>query len=145
MPMLDLESCQDNETGTSALTPVSRFVSDIKALKTDPDNQIIVATIAAPSAPYTVVWGAASGGQNAQAGEIWPNVMHSCGPVDFGYVSPAATQHPTDGSFGDPAVRIVQFTDAFPNSVLGSICDANFDSTLGVLASRIGQAIDPQP
>ena len=107
-PTLDLVNCQDNASGTSALTPVSRFVSDIKALKSEPDNQIIVATIAAPAAPYTVAWGAQAGGQNTQPGELWPNVMHSCGPVDFSYVSPAATQHPTDGSFGDPAVRITQ-------------------------------------
>ena len=67
-PLLDLANCQDNETGTSALTPVSRFVSDIKALKTDPDNQILVATIAAPAAPYTVTWLPAAGRSKHPAG-----------------------------------------------------------------------------
>jgi hypothetical protein len=142
-PMLDLANCEDNETGTSALTPVSQFVKDIKALKSDPDHQILVASIAAPAAPYTVVWVPEVGGQNTQQGELWPNVMHSCGPVSFDDVNPAATQHPTDGSFGDPAVRITQFTNAFPNSMLGSVCDPNFGGTLGALAGRIGQLVEP--
>jgi hypothetical protein len=141
---LDLANCEDNETGSSALTPVSQFVNDIKALKSDPDNQILVAAIAAPAAPYTVVWWPEQGGQNTQPGELWPNVMHSCGAVAYG-VNPAATQHPTDGSFGDPGVRIAQFTNAFPNSVLGSVCDPSFAGTLGTLASKIGQLITPAP
>ena len=142
---LDLANCEDNETGTSALTPVSQFVNDIKALKFDPDNQILVAAIAAPAAPYTVAWTPEVGGQNTQPGEVWPNVMHSCGASGGSFVSPAATQHPTDGSFGDPAVRITQFTNAFPNSVLGSVCDPNFGGVLGMLASMIGQRVEPNP
>src|SRR5207248_566441 len=55
-PTLDLANCEDNENGTSGLIPVSKFVKDIKALKTDPDHQILVAAIAAPAAPYTVSW-----------------------------------------------------------------------------------------
>jgi hypothetical protein len=35
---------------------VSQFVSDVKLLKSDPDNQILVAAITAPAAPYTVHW-----------------------------------------------------------------------------------------
>jgi hypothetical protein len=143
-PTLDLLNCEDNETGTSALTPVSQFVNDIKALKTYPDDQILVAAIAAPATPYTVAWLPEEGGQNTQPGELWPNVMHSCGAPGYG-VNPAATQHPTDGSFGDPAVRITEFADAFPNSVLGSVCDPSFGGTLGTLASRIGQLIEPSP
>ncbi len=145
-PTLDLANCQDNETGTSALTPVSQFVNDIKALKFDPDNQILVAAIAAPAVPYTVAWMPQSGGQNTQPGELWPNVMHSCGAsgsAPGSYVNPEATQHTTDGSFGDPAVRITQFTNAFPNSVLGSVCDPSFGGVLGTLASMIGQRVEP--
>ena len=142
---LDLANCEDNETGTSALTPVSQFVNDIKALKSDPDHQILVAAIAAPAAPYTVAWFPASGGQNTQPGELWPNVMHSCGAAGSYGVNPAATQHTTDGSFGDPSVRISQFANAFPNSVLGSVCDPSFAGTLSTVASRIGQLIVPNP
>jgi hypothetical protein len=142
--MLNLANCEDNEIGTSALTPVSLFVNDIKALKPDPDNQILVAAIAAPATPYAVSWTPETGGQNTQPGELWPNVMHSCGPVGS-YVNPAATEHPTDGSYGDPAVRIAQFTNAFPNSVLGSICDPSFTLVLSKLAGMIGQLIGPSP
>jgi hypothetical protein len=142
-PTLDLVSCQDNETGTSALTPVSQFVNDIKALKSDPDHQILVAAIAAPAAPYTVLWAPAAGGQSTQPGELWPNVMHSCGASGAYGVNPAAAPGVNDGSFGDPAVRITQFTNAFPKSVVGSICDASFGITLGTLTNMIGQLIEP--
>jgi hypothetical protein len=145
-PLLQLANCEDNETGSSALTPVSQFVSDIKALKFDPDNQILVAAIAAPATPYAVAWTPEVGGQSPQPGELWPNVMHSCGASGSYGVNPAATQNATtDGSFGDPAVRITQFANAFPNSVLESICDPSFGSALGTLASRIAQLIEPSP
>ncbi len=146
-PTLDLANCVDNEqpptgTGSSALTPVSKFISDIKSLKPDPDNQILVAAIAGPAAPYTVAWIPAEGGQNTQPGELWPTVMHSCGAVGpGGYVNPKATQNTTDGSFADPGVRIAQFVNAFPNNVLGSVCDASYATTTTAVATKIGQLI----
>ena len=36
------------------LTPVDTFISHIKSLKSDPDDQILVAAITAPATPYTV-------------------------------------------------------------------------------------------
>ncbi len=143
-PTLDLANCVDNEqppngTGTSALTPVSKFISDIKALKPDPDNQIIVAAIAGPAAPYTVAW--VQSFSATATGELWPQIMHSCGMAGSNDVNPAATQNPTDGSFSDPGVRITQFVNAFPQSVLGSICDASYASTLSAVAAKIGQLI----
>ncbi len=138
-PTLDLTNCTSNDTASGLLTPVAKFVSDIKALKPDPDHQIIVASIAAPATPYTVAWLPEQGGQNTKTGELWPELEHSCGPVGFGDVNPKATQNPTDGSFGDPAVRIAQFVNAFPNGVQGSICDASFATTMGAVATKIGQ------
>jgi hypothetical protein len=55
-PTLNLTNCRDNETGSSALTEVSKFVSDIQGLKADPANQILVGGIIAPPTPYTVEW-----------------------------------------------------------------------------------------
>ncbi|HEY6477760.1 MAG TPA: hypothetical protein VI456_14370 [Polyangia bacterium] len=144
-PILELDNCEDNESGTSALTPVSKFVADIKALKPDPDNQIVVASIAAPATPYGVVWLPEQGGQNTKPGELWPEVMHSCGPAAGADVNPAVIQSTTDESFGDPAVRITQFTGAFPISVLGSICDASFAATMNAIATKIGLLIAPAP
>ncbi|HZL17090.1 MAG TPA: hypothetical protein VFG23_05030 [Polyangia bacterium] len=142
-PTLDLANCIDNEqppmgTGTSALTPVSQLISGIKALKADPDNQIVVGTISAPATPYTVAWVPEIGGQNTQPGELWPEVEHSCGPPGGGDVNPEATQLTTDGSFGDPSVRIAQWVNAFgSNGVVTSICDANYSSAFQTIANRI--------
>jgi hypothetical protein len=142
-PTLDMTACISNDTSTSLLTPVSRFVSDIKALKTDPDNQILVAAIAAPATPYTVAWIPPSGGQNTQPGELWPEVWHSCGAMGGADVNPEATQVTTDGSFGDPGVRIAQFVSAFQNNVLASICDPSYAASVQAIATKLGGLFGP--
>ena len=118
-PTLDLTNCTSNDDGDWAADAVAKFVSDIKALKPEPGQQIVVASIAAPATPYTVVWLPPSGGQSTKPGELWPEVEHSCGLKGGDDVNPEATQNPTDQSFGDPAVRITQFVQAFPNGVQG--------------------------
>ncbi len=146
IPTLNLTNCVDNETGSSALTEVTQFVNDVKRLKTDPDNQILVAAISAPPAPYAVEWLPESGGINTQPGEIWPQVEHSCGEAgDLAttFVNPMATQTPADGSFGDPGVRIAQFVNSFQNSVLASICDASYATSMNAIATKLGQLITP--
>src|SRR6185312_425344 len=100
----------------------------------------IVGAIAGPATPYTVLWAPEVGGQNVQQGELWPQLMHSCGPAR-GYVNPEATQHPTDGSFADPGVRIAQFASAFPHDVLGSVCDPDYSNVLSGVAGRIVQLV----
>ena len=118
-------------------------MTDIKALKPDPDNQIWSPPSPRPGALHGHL-GPAQGGQNTQAGELWPQ---SCTPAGrrLRRRQPRGDAAPTDGSFGDPAVRITQFANAFPNSVLGSICDASFGGTLGVLANMIAQPFQPNP
>ncbi|HTB56472.1 MAG TPA: hypothetical protein VLC06_01290 [Polyangia bacterium] len=140
---LPLTGCEDNESGSSALTSVSQFITDIKSLKPDPDNQILVAGIIAPPAPYTVEWVPESGGQDTQPGELWPQVEHSCGEQNDDDVNPAATQFTTDGSFGDPGVREAQFLAAFPNSVLASICDPSYAASMTAIATKLGALITP--
>jgi hypothetical protein len=142
-PTLDLTSCTSNDSGLGLLTPVSQFVSDIRSLKVDPDNQIIVSAIVAPTTPYTVRWVPEQGGQNTQPGELWPEIEHSCGAAGGDDVNPEATSNPTDGSFGDPAVRISQFVKAFPNSVLASICDPSYASAMQVIATKVGALPSP--
>jgi hypothetical protein len=142
-PALPLANCIDNETGSSALTPVSQFISDVKSLKADPDNQILVAGIIAPAAPYTVAWVPEQGGINTQPGELWPEVMHSCGAAGSDDVNPAATMNPTDGSFGDPGVRETQFLSAFPNFVIASICDDSYATSMQAIATKLGALITP--
>jgi hypothetical protein len=142
-PALPLTNCVDNETGSSALTPVSQFISDIKMLKSDPDNQILVAGIIAPASPYTIEWVPEVGGINTQPGELWPQVMHSCGAAGTDDVNPASTMSPTDGSFGDPGVRETQFLSAFPNSVVASICDESYAASMMNIAQKLGALITP--
>jgi hypothetical protein len=143
--VLNLTDCEDNETtGTSALTPVSKFVGDIRGLKDDPDRQIFVAAIAAPPEPYGVVWVPPTMPPPGAAGEVWPQVMHSCGAQGGDDVNPMITQTTTDGSFGDPGVRIKQFVDAFgANSGVFSICDANYRQSMTAIATALGRLLTP--
>jgi hypothetical protein len=133
-PTLNLVDCESNDTSSGLLTPVSQFVAEIKALKSDP-SRITVGALVAPAAPYTVAWMPSSGGDIQ--GELWPSVKHSCGPQGDADVNPLATDVTTDGSFGDPAVRITQWVQAFgDNGLVGSICD-DYGLTMGSMASKV--------
>jgi hypothetical protein len=140
--MLPLADCKDNDSGSSALTPVSKFVSDIKALKPDPDHQILVGEIIAPAAPYAVEWVPAV--TPAGTTENWPQVMHSCGAAGGPGVNPdPSTQTVADGSFGDPGVRVAEFAHAFRNSVVASICDADYSQSMTQIAAAFSHLITP--
>ena len=138
-PTLDLTGCQDNDQGTGLLTPVNQLVSQIKALKADPDNQIIVSSISAPPTPYAVAWVPESSGQDTQPGELWPQIEHSCGAAGSDGLNPEAVQLPTDGSFGDPGVRLAAFVDGFANGVRASICDPSYAVSAQAIATKVGQ------
>ena len=47
----------------------------------------------------------------------------------------------TDGSFGDPGVRIAAFVNAFPYGYLGLVCDPSYTPVLSAVTARIGQLI----
>jgi hypothetical protein len=136
---LNLTECESAD-GTGLLTSVKSFVQGIRSLKADPANQIVVGAIVAPATPYTVAWVPEQNGQNTQPGELWPQVEHSCGAAGGDDVNPLATQNPTDGSFGDPAVRITQFVKAFgDNGIVGSVCDPTYLGTVNAIVGKIGQ------
>jgi hypothetical protein len=117
-PTLNLADCESNDTSSGLLTPVSQFIAEIKALKADPSKWL----------PST--------GQEGPS-EIWPSIEHSCGPQSDISVNPLATDLTTDGSFGDPAVRITQWVQAFgDNGVIGSICD-DYGLTMGSMAGKV--------
>ena len=137
-PTLNLTDCESDDSQGSKLTTVMSFVTGIKALKADPDNQIVVGAIVAPATPYTVAWAPEVGGQNTLSGELWPQIEHSCGPAGGDDVNPAG-QTATDESFGDPAVRISQWVQAFgANSVMSSICDGSYTNAFSAIVSKIG-------
>ena len=139
--ILNLTACKSNDTDSGMLTPVSKFISDIRGLKSDPDSQILVAAIMAPTAPYAVTWAPAPKGSGVS--EQWPEVMHSCGAAGGDAVNPAATDLISDGSFGDPGVRISQFLNGFSDSVAASICAPSYASSLTAIATRINQKFLP--
>ncbi len=142
-PTLNLTGCKDNDQGTGLLIPVSQFVTDIRALKTGPDNQILIGAIVSPATPYAVAWVPESGGQNTQPGELWPEVMHSCGAKGGDDVNPESTMFTSDGSAGDPTVRLTQFVTTFQQSVLASLCDASYAASMQAMATKIGQLPSP--
>jgi hypothetical protein len=111
-------------------------VAQIKAIKADP-SKITVGALVAPAAPYTVEWLAPPAPPPGTTGEIWPQVQHSCGTQGGDDVNPLATDVTTDGSFGDPGVRITQFVKAFGDSgTIGSICD-DYGTTMGSMAGKV--------
>jgi MYXO-CTERM domain-containing protein len=137
-PTLDLTDCESDDS-SGMLISVRSFVNGIRALKPDPDHQIVVGAIVAPPTPYTVAWVPEQGGQNTQPGELWPVVEHSCGPAAGDDVNPRSTQSTTDGTFGDPAVRIAQWVQGFgANGVLASICDGSYANAFGAVVDKIG-------
>jgi len=115
-----LSNCSSAECDGS-LIPAAEFAARIKALKTAPASEIMVAAITGPATPYTVRWKTAPAADSGP----WPEIMHSC-------TAP-------DGSFADPAVRITDGVAAFgANGAVYPICDTNFGPSLQQLAARIG-------
>jgi len=122
-----LDGCVSAE-GAGMLTPLATIASQLRSLKAHPDQQILFATITAPSTPYTVYWRQPSTPDPAGP---WPDTAHSC--------------IATDGSFGDPAVRINQFATSFgANGKVFSLCDQSFAPLLQTLGNMIAQRI-PEP
>lgn len=142
-PTLDLTSCTSNPAGE--LTSVKSFVNQIRALEADKERQIIVGLLAAPVSPYTVAWVPASD-PNASAGELWPEVEHSCGAAGGHDTNPNATDLATDGSFGDPSVRLTQFAGMFgTNGVTGSVCSPNYGTTVAPLTALVAARLSEFP
>jgi hypothetical protein len=118
-----LDGCVSAE-GAGMLTPVATIVSQLRALKPFPDQQIIVSAIAGPPTPYQVTWRPA---QTSDTGP-WPGIGHSC--------------IATDGSVGDPAVRIAQWVTSFgTNGLFMSVCSDNFGPSLDRMAMLLNQVM----
>jgi hypothetical protein len=50
-------------------------------------------------------------------------------------------QFTTDGSSGQPGVRVAQFARAFPNSMVGSVCDPSYVVTMSAISTNLGALI----
>ncbi len=141
-PTLTMTECVSDDGCDGLLTPVQTFVSGIKALKDDP-SQIVVGAIVAPPDPYTISWVPPFSPTPGIAGELWPQIMHSCGPTGLDDLNPAA-QISADDSFGDPAVRIAQWVRAFgDNGFVSSICDSTYVTPMQQFAALIAAHLQP--
>jgi hypothetical protein len=138
-PSLALTSCVSNDSADT-LTEVSALVAAVRTLEQRPDDHIFVGSIVAPASPYGIAWETPPAGATTpdHQSELWPSVLHSCGPTGGDGVNPSATQTTTDGSFGDPAVRITQFAESFPRHAVASVCDASFATSMTAFGTAIG-------
>jgi len=132
-----LLDCVSNDQPGGPLTPVADLVFAIRSLKPRPDDQIAVAALVGPSAPYGVRWSAAGAANPQNPSEMWPSVILSCGAAGDPGVNPNAVAPSSDGSSGEPGVRIAQFVQAFQRGVLGSICDPSYRITLEPMAAGV--------
>jgi hypothetical protein len=114
-------SCHSNES-SQFLTKIGDYVSFFKGLKSDP-NQVIVAAIAGVTTPFETELRVPTGGGNAI-----PALAHSCTYID-------SMNKP---EVADPAVRIKQFLDSFPNrSTFSTICQQDLSGGLTLIAQLL--------
>jgi hypothetical protein len=106
------------------LWPTVREFSDhVRAFKSNPDD-IVVAAIAGPVAPYTVVPQI----NNAAMGETDPAIDHSC----------LLMSGTGDLEYADPAVRIKQWVDTFgANGVFYPICADTLNKAMVGIADKL--------
>jgi hypothetical protein len=118
------DDCVSSE-GMGLLTAIDVFVQRVKALKADPANQIVVASIQGPTTPYVERWLAAPIPDTGP----WPQITHSC---DGG----AAV------GFADPGIRMQQFAQAFgANGLEYSICSNDFSPALTAIAGKVAAVV----
>jgi len=123
-------SCASNDSNGYLLSP-SDVASRLKVLKADP-SQVMVASIQAPTTPYTVHWRNPSTADTScgVASCPWPEISHSCTAAD--------------GSFGDPGVRTAEFVEQFgANGLLLPICSDNLAPSLDRIAQMINDRLGP--
>ena len=123
---VNYDNCVSAE-GSGRLKTVAETAAQIKALKPDPANQIVVGAITGPAGPYQVHWKHPSVASDSGP---WPEVSHSCIAAD--------------GSFGDPSVRVTELVQQFGgNGIALSICDAEFAPALRGIASKLAVLLEP--
>lgn len=114
-PASNLMDCRPAE-GAGKLVPVADYVAFLKGVKRNP-RDVLVAAIAAPAGPYTVQTD--GGGATEMA--------HSCN---------------AGKAFGDPAIRVKAFVDAFGElGSFTSICESSYAPAMDVIAHKIGQVL----
>jgi hypothetical protein len=123
-------NCQPCGTGSAqgnqyfANGQLDGFVNTVKALKPDPDHDIVVAGIYAPPTPVEVI-----PAPSTESDPGSPFLKPSC-TASFGN--------------GDPGTRMDYFIKAFQNNSTNSVCDSDYAGALQNIATVIREAIgDP--
>ena len=125
--VVTLDGCVSAESA-GMLTPLATLRAQIRSVKPFPGQQILVATIAGPSAPYTVEWRSPSAGDTGP----WPVIDHACTA--------------SDGSFAGPAVRMNEFAASFGASgQTFNVCVDSFAPILSGLAAQLAAHIAGAP
>src|SRR5262249_33770106 len=121
-----LMGCSSNDALASSdpkhsLVPIQFYIDYSKRVKPVP-NHIIGAAIVANVDPFSVVIDQQTG---------FPSLAHSCSS--------------SNGTFGDPAVRIKQVIDSFGAlGTITSICQNSYADAFGVIANLIGRQLGRQ-
>jgi len=130
-PAAGPDNCVSAE-GQGMLTPVGAggFADQIKALKGDPANQILVASISGPTTPYTVTWATPP---TPDIGP-WPSVQASCG-----------THADMSKPFADPGVRLLQFVGQFGgHGLFYPFCSTDYSPALTDIGNAFRQLLGPK-
>ena len=118
-----LANCASNDTRATtdplhSLVPLQFYVDYLRRLKSDP-KRVVAAAVAGPSDPFAVVIDQQTG---------FPTLQHSC--------------QSTNGTFGDPGVRLTGLVDALGTGGLSeSICQNSWSDVWSMIALKIGRAL----
>jgi len=139
-PFVELANCVGNDLAGGRLTSITEVVNALSTLKDGETERIFVSTIAGPPAPYGVAWSPAGAANPGNPDELWPSVMLSCGAGDNPALNPATMALSSDGTQGEPALRISRFAQSFPRGLTSSICDPSYSSAMTEIARGLGTA-----
>ena len=117
--------CHSNES-SAYLTKIGDYVTFFKSLKSDP-NSVIMAAVAGVTTPFDVELRPPPGG-----GTAIPALAHSCNYTDSSNQTEVA----------DPAVRIKQLLDSFPNrNTFSTVCQQDLSGGLQLIAQLLKAVI----
>lgn len=119
-------NCHSNE-GSQYLTKISDYVAFFKGLKPDDSSRVIMAAIAGVVTPVETELRAPNGSTTAI-----PALAHSC----------TYTDSMNQAEVADPAIRIKELLDNFPNrSTFSTICQQDLSGGLTLVAQLLKTAL----
>jgi hypothetical protein len=119
-------ACHSNESG-QYLTKIADYITFFKGLKPDDNSKVIMAAISGVTTPVETELRAPSGSTTAI-----PALAHSC----------TYTDSANSAEVADPAIRIHELLDGFPNrSTFSTICQQDLSGGLTLIAQLLKTAL----